>query len=411
MGSVVGNDPYSQEGQLRYGIPLQAIIFDGNTDSPNPRMVPVKLVPQGAGGDTPTPLEDHAATLFRLTPPISTGAAPDTFWSVNKKGQFKAAISGPARENSVEAALRGGLKLSVGGEFNLIMDGAVSLGSRKGNSQDNIGAQLSSEQGAVRIYGGGKVRGAEAVSQRNSPSGAGEADAPSVDIEARQHARFKAERNMLLKAANVETNASKVQVLGHQAVAIKSGTFIEVAAAEYLKSTSGKTTETYGGPKDALPTNGALHEVTYSPTLPGLTALEANFESGDRNETFKLGSHTTSALVGSLTYETQGGSFTAKAGANSVKLSSSGAAVTASTGDSSLVSKAGQANVSGRAWVNIVSEGGLVQVESGIGVLLQAPVNGPDQGPIICSGSIEPFTGLPFATWGMGAKSHIVANN
>lgn len=51
---------------------------------------------------------------------------------------------------------------------------------------------------------------------------------------------------------------------------------------------------------------------------------------------------------------------------------------------------------------------GPVSVRSGTVLTLGAPVTGPDVGPIICAGSLEPFTGLPYITWGMGAKNHLV---
>ena len=411
LGSVVGNDPYSQQGRVRYGVPLRAIIFEGGSDSPSPRLEPVKLVEREDKGDVPTPVEEHAATLFRLSPPLASGSAPDTFWSVNKKGQLKAALGGPADENSFEAALRGGLKLSVGGEFKLLMNGGVGLGSRKGDRVRNIGVELESEQGAVRIYGGGRIKGAETVGQRNSPVGRGENDAPSVDIEARLNARIKAEQKVLIKGAEAEVNAARVNVNGHQSVSIRSAEAIEMAANVITVSHTGKRSESYTGPKGGLPTSGPLHERTYAPVLPGLVVEESTYEMGDRKETFRLGSHSTEVLVGDLTYKTDVGTFKAQAGLNTLEISTdSGMTGTVNLGDLTMQAQAGSATVSGVTGVTITSTAGLTTVGSAVGVHLKAPLFGPDQGPIICAGSLEPFTGLPFATWGMGAKSHIVTS-
>jgi len=405
MGSVVGNDPYSQQGRLRYGLPLRAVIFDG--DSPSPRLEPIKLVDREDSSESPTPLEEHAATLFRLTPPLSSGASPDTFWSVNKNGQLKAALGGPVNGNSVEAALRGGLKLSVGGEFQLIMDSQVKLSAKKGDKKRNVGVELESEQGAVRIYGGGRVRGAESVGGRNPR--VGRDSSPSVDIEARADARLKAEQKVSIKGAETEVNATKVDVSGHQSVTIQSAESIEMSSKSITMSHAGKRTESFTGPKDSSPTNGALHEKTYAPTIPGLKAEESTYESGDRQETFRLGNHETSIQVGNLTYKTAAGSFTASAGANSLTIETAGGiSGQATAGSISFSAVAGSSQVSGNTGVTISSSAGKAQLVGATGVSLLAPIFGPDQGPIICAGSLEPFTGLPFSTWGMGAKLHLV---
>jgi hypothetical protein len=408
LGTVVGNDPYSQQGKLRYGVPLVPIIFDGETDSPNPRLAPAKLVAREDSGDAPTPLQEHAATLFRMTPPLGAGATPDTWWSVNKKGQMRVALSGSPKENSLEAALRGGLKLSVGGQFKLLLNDGVQLGSKNGDRINNVGVNLTSEQGAVRIYGGGKVKGAEAVGQRNNPQGKGESGAPSVDIEAKSNARLKAAQKVLVKAAEAETNAAKVELNGHQSVAIRSSDSVETSAKVVKNTSAGKTVSSYSGPKENLPTNGALHEETYSPSTPGLVAKETTFESGDRKETFKRGNHTTTVQVGNMTYETQSGTFKAKSGSNSLEITGSSAELTAVNGDVSMTAAKGNADINGHTGVNISSSTGKATLAGSLSISLQAPISGKDQGSIIVSGSIEPFTGQPFSTWGMGAKFHTV---
>lgn len=409
MGSVVGNDPYSQQGKLRYGVPLMTVVFDGGTDTPNPRVVPVRVVAQRDSGDTPTPLEEHAATLFRITPPLASGASPDTFWSVNKKGQLRAAISGPAKENSVEAALLGGLKLSVGGEFKLLLNDQIKLGASKGDRVNNIGLDLSSDTGAVRIYGGGKKKGAEAVSQRNNPVDGGESDAPSVEIEARQNARIKAEKRVVVKANEAETNASQVQVNGHKNVSIRSTEKVETSAKVIQRTAVGKATESFSGPKDNLPTSGALHEITYTPLYPGINALEVDFTMGDRKETFTLGNHRTTVIVGNLTYETYTGTYTARAGLNSISVGvADGFTADVAVGDVVLYAVAGRADINASLAFSARALAGTAVLGGSAGVVLGGPILGPDQGPIITAGTLDPLTGLPFATWGMGAKGHVV---
>lgn len=409
MGSVVGNDPYSQQGKLRYGIPQMAIVFDGGSDSPNPRIVPVRLVSVKESGDTPTPIEEHAATLFRLTPPVTKGSSPDTFWSVNKKGQLRVAISGPVKENSLEAALLGGLKLSVGGDFKLLLNEAIRLGSSKGDKVNNIGVHLSSETGAVRIYGGGKKKGAEAVSQRINPVDGGESDAPSVEIEGRQNVRLKAEKRIVVKASDAETNASRVHLNGHKSVSIRSTGSIETSAKVLHRSSVGKATESFSGPKDNLPSSGALHEVTYTPMLPGLTALETEFTLGSRVEKFNHGNHSTTVKVGNLTYQTSGGTYKARAGANSLSVNTTdGLTAGISTGDMAFYVVNGRVDINSSTALSCRAIAGTADFQGSVAVKLGAPVLGPDQGPILTAGTLDPLTGLPYSTWGMGAKAHTV---
>jgi hypothetical protein len=84
LGSVVGNDAFSPRGRTQYGVPLRPIIFDD--DKVNARM-------DSALG---LPIEQHAASLFQLTPPIQdTSRAPSTFVSTTKDGKVKAFIGGP----------------------------------------------------------------------------------------------------------------------------------------------------------------------------------------------------------------------------------------------------------------------------------------------------------------------------
>lgn len=409
MGSVVGNDPYSQQGKLRYGIPLVPVVFDGGQDTPNPRMVPAKLVANPESGETPTPMSDHAATLFRMSPPVSTGASPDTFWSVNKKGQLKAALAGPAKENSLEAALLGGLKLSVGGEFKLLLNNGVRLGSSGGDPIENVGLDLRSDQGAVRIYGGGKVRGAEGVSQQINPIDGGASNAPSVDIEGNPNVRIKASKRVEVKAGDAEINAARLKVIGQQSVSIKSADTVELSSKVSQRSANGKTSDAFSGPKDGIPTSGAIRDVSYTSLIPGLNLLEETYNFGNRIETFSLGNHQTTVLVGNISYTALTGVISAVAGSNVLSIdTASGIVAVAATGNMSLVAAAGQANITATTGAAIRSTGGVSIVSGGAGVVLGGPVSGPDQGPIICAGSLEPFTGLPFATWGMGAKSHLV---
>ena len=84
LGSVVGNDPYTNRGRKLYGLPLAPVIFDDD-GTVDPRL------DSGIG----VPLDQHAATLFRVEPPIDDPATlPPMFVSTTKGGQVKGFIGG-----------------------------------------------------------------------------------------------------------------------------------------------------------------------------------------------------------------------------------------------------------------------------------------------------------------------------
>jgi hypothetical protein len=402
LGSVVGNDPFSRYGKDRYGLPLVVSVFDARTDQPNPRIDPVQVDDNGYLDS----LEEHAATLFKMSPPIG-GGGPDTFWSVNKGGQLKAAIGGPETGFSVEAALRGGLKLQVGGEFRLLLNEGIRLGGARGDATENIGASLESEQGAVVIKGGGQLRGVEDTGGRtvnNSP------DLPAVKIDSNYSTHINANQNIVLKGAQVETRAPSVKVQGYQETEITSADRVSISGKVTNLTTGGKRTESFSGPKDNNITNGPLHEVTYtpSPAVGSIESLKTVFEGGSRVEEFELGDHETTMKVGNLTYQTEGGTWKARAGQNSLTISTDGMEGKVTSGNLTLKATAGTAELSGSTGVTIESSGGQVTIR-GTTVHLGAPVDN-DQGAIVCGGSIEPFTGSPFSSFGIGAKRHIVGS-
>ena len=397
-GSVVGNDPYSQIGRREYGVPLMANIFDG--DAVEARVEAVTLA-STTGGPVPTPIEDHAATLFKLNP--LTGDFP-TFWSVNKKGQVKMFLSGPTSQNSAEVALQGGLKLSVGGRFKFMTEGGLDLGTNSRNS-----LHVRSDKGPVTIFGGGSLTGAEAVLERLAGTGGGEGDLPSVDIQGRTNVRVRATKKVFIKGAAVSMEGTLANIQGHDQVSIQTAKGFDVSAETINMVSTAKRVDEFSGPKNSLPTNGPLHERNYTPTIPGQTAERVIYNSGNREETFKQGNHTTTVQVGDATYEVQLGKLILKGGnVATIELSSDGISGTAQVGNVSLTASAGQASLSGATSATLRATGGTATVRGSAGVNLAAPVSGPDSGPIICAGSIDPLTGKPFSTWGMGAKNHTV---
>jgi len=401
LGSVVGNDPYSTKGREGYGLPVVPIIFDGET--PAPRLEPAKIT-DVADGSTPTPMKDQAAMLFRMAPPTAEPAAP-TFWAVNKQGQYRGYIGGEAKEDSVHLYAQGNMKIGSGGRVDI-----YSLGGVHFHASGKASMELMAPEGAVTIYGGGPIKTAETTVERASGTGGGEGDVPSVDIGAKTNIRLQAEKKILLKSNNHETQATNVKITGHEKVEINGTKTISETTENYQLSVSSQASESYSGPKYSLPTNYPLHERVYTSQYPGFTGEKISYQMCDREEEFKiLGNHSTTMQVGDMTYETLLGKWSATALVNSFEVdSTSGITGQAKIGNVALKALVGTATVSGMATATLEATAGIATVRGGVGVILAAPITGPDSGPIICAGSLEPFTNLPFATWGMGAKMHNV---
>jgi len=398
LGSVVGNDPFTQLGRPQYGLPMVTQVFDG-MGGLSPRMFPARIAAPGQSGGTP--LGQHAATLFKLTP--VKGDMPPTWWSVNKRGEVNISISGHTSGYGVNAAIAGGMRLAMGGGLDLQLKGGIRLGTL---SKDSL--RLRSELGPVVIYGGGPTRDEEAVMERLQGTQGGEGGStPSVDIHARTNLRLRAEKKILVKGQEIEENAKVVRAIGHDLVEITSAKQIHSSTEDYKSTVTGKRVDNFTGPKNLLPTNGALHERSYTPNFPGVVCEEVTYEMGDREETFKLGNHKTSILIGNMTYETEVGTWKARAFQNSVEIGAGGITADALVGNVKLNATAGAAVMKGLVAVQIESNGP-VSIRSGTVITLASPGNGLDIGPVICAGSREPFTNLPFATWGLGAKTVVV---
>jgi len=400
MGSVVGNDPYSARGRKEYGLPLVTQVFDA-TGGLSPVIGPARIALPGRSGGTP--LVEHAATLFKLTPP--KGDQAPTWWSVNKQGQVRINISGPLSGFGVEAAIAGGLRLAIGGGLDLQLKGGIHFSTLSKNS---LG--LRSEQGPVTLYGGGSARDAESTLERmHGTQGAEGNSTPSVDIHGRTNVRMRAEKKMLLKGQEIEANAKVVKTIGQELVEITSAKQISTATEDYKSTVSGKRTDSFTGPKQLLPTNGALHERSYTPNFPGMVCEEVTYEMGDREETFNLGNHTTSMVIGDMTYETELGTWKARALQNSIEIGAGGITADATLGNVKLTATAGSATMKGSVSARVEASGPTT-IRSGSVVQLSSPGNGIDIGPVLTAGSLEPFTNLPFSTWGLGAKTVVVTN-
>jgi len=398
LGTVVGNDPFTVQGRELYGIPLKPIIFDGS-GKPNPHWV------SALGSD----LSSHAATLFQLKPPVGDNEAP-TFWSVLKNGQVRLSLGGPTRENSFEGVMEGGLKLQVKGMTTLDFQGGLSIRPKKGDPVNNIGLELSSSNGATRIYGGAPLQTGGVV-QRIAPAGSNSPNpAPDVQIEGRNTVEVKASQNILLRTANFEASGSQMSIQSMSSLDLQSGDRIGLSSKTLDINVAGKSSQNYSGPKDLLPTNGALREINFSTSLPGLTVDKYSVNLGNREETFDIGNHSTSIRVGDMTYQTQVGTWKAKAGTNELSMNTTtGLKGDVLVGNVTIEAKAGTTTISGTVSATMKTSG-QATVSGSLGVFLGG---GPvaKTGLIISSADLDPLSGLPFQTFGMGSPGHRIGSS
>lgn len=403
LGTVVGNDPYSVKGSAQYGLPLRPVVFDGA--QANPSMT-------SAIG---TPLGDHAATMFRVTPPYPLDPnLQQTWWSVTKDGRVRASVAGPAGTNSAEVAFQNGVRMSMGvsaGSRSLDVDagGLVRLHSQRGDDTSNVGVEVSSDAGAVRIFAGGNETSSGPI-QRMAPTGGGEGSAPGLTLEAKQNVLIKAGKSVTISAVelNIRDNG-RLKLNANDAVDISSTGKVGTTAKVVATTSTGKTTDTFSGPTDSLPTNGALRETTFAGTpltgFVGGVADQYTMVYGDRFESFALGNDTTLIGTGNITKATTTGVFTASGTGNSIVLGPAGAAVIAATGAASLTAAAGAAFITGVSSVSIASIG--PTSVRGLPVTLSA--SGGKAGPIVSGADLDPLTGLPLITFGMGSPTHLLS--
>jgi len=388
-GSVVGNDPYTAMGRLQYAIPLKPVIVNeaGQTE-PDMRIA--------LGSE----LKDYAATLFRLRPPM-----PDppktTFWSTTMDGRFKAFIGGSPDDFSVDAALEGGLRLRVGGRVELGFDGGFNLSTRSGSpSNNNVGLGLSSQTGAVHVYGGGEMTGDSVILGKGSGVAA-----YSLIMEGRLNALVKASRQVQIQSADITLGSDTQKLSAKSNISIEAGDRIGLTAKTLDLSTSGKCSMSFGGPKDQLPPNGPLRDTTFTTLIPNPEAVVDKYFvlAGSREEKFIAGSHSTTILVGNLSFATLAGEWKATAGLNSLAVeTASGLKANVQLGDVLLQALVGDATLKGLKSVTVKSVGNAT-VSGGTGLYLGGPGK---VGGIVSGADLDPLTGALLSSYFMGSPGH-----
>lgn len=395
LGTVVGNDPYTIQGRKVYGVPLSPIILGSDPSSPNPTLVSALSPPLALG--------EQAATLFSLTP-VGANAGPNTFWSVKKNGQFRANIGGPTGGNSVELATTGNLAATVGGDLDIIIKKSISVSIEGGSQDSNSSYNMVCPTGTINIYAGGRTEGPAASAADQGDPDDGAAALPSMTVGG-LNVLVSGDSNATLQGADnaIVSSPANALIQGGQTVMISGGKKVIQSAEQIEVNAFGKMQVTLAGPSSLNPANGAVRETVIQNALGGTVDKYSVPVTGDREEEFTFGSHTTSIKVGDLTYETNLGTFTAQAGLNSLEIDTfGGMEASIALGDIEMTSYTGSATLKGLTSADLEAIAGTATVK-GTTVILSAI--GGKVGGIMSGADIEPFTGLPFATLGCGSAT------
>ena len=390
LGSVVGNDSMTATGRGQYGIPLRPEVL-GTT---GPKLLPAL----GAA------LGEHAASLLRIQNPLDPKAMP-TMVSFTKDGRLRAFISGQGTEDSVQIQTTGGVRLDAGGPIQL---GGQALELNFPDNTPGTAFAVKANKGAVVLQAGGPVQEGKQAAQDNpglSPSGL-----PSLLLEAKQgNAKLSAQGQVAISGSEIAlTNAAQISVVTKGALSEFADKIVQQCTT-LDRAVLGREDTVYSGPKKGLPSNAPLRKIVFAASpatghVGGDTDIyKMNF--GDRKETFTKGSHETQVQVGNLTYKTSSGTFEAGAGSNSIKLSSTtGLSATVTTGTISMTSSQSLSLKS--TTFSKIESSGPTTVQGSV-VILKASAS--KTGSIICSSDLDPLSGLPLSTFGMGSTGHLLS--
>lgn len=394
LGSVVGNDASSRNGRALYGLPLRPVVFDGEQIAPR--------LESGVG----FPIGEHAASLFKVEPPLEDPSrVPPMFVSTTKDGRLRGFLSGPQNENSVELALNGGMRIDANGPLVFNAPSTV-LNFRNGDATENWAFALQSDTGAILIRADAPTtRGS--FSARMGTDALQESTLPAVAVESPNgNVHVTAGRIAKLSGANAVqiTDTNEVLIAAKQAVNILAEKVLQ-QSTQVDKTVAGKETNLYSGPKNFLPTNAPLRETKFIATpLTGHIGGETDSYRmlfGDRVERIDVGNHSTTVLVGDVSWSTGLGTTQIRAGVNEFQVNSvTGARMTVPIG-TILVQSTLATSVTALAALTLRSTG----VTRLSGAVTTLGGNG-NVGGIVCGADLDPLTNLPLSFFGMGSPGH-----
>lgn len=409
LGTAVGNDAYGKPDE--YGVPLVAKI---TTESGEPQTVIRAYDP---AQDT---LEDQVAFLLRSRDP--NDLTRESFMALTKGGAWLTSFQGEGSKVAQESLKTG--KVSFYGTDldgnSRVMNarGAVNITSTVGRSQDNVGVDISSTFGAVKISAGGSSTSGTANndpnpnSPLNSRVGLALASATGAEITATEGVKIAASEVAV-------SDTRRTSITASSAIDFNAGDTVSTSTKQLNTTVNGSAEYTFGGPLNGLATNGATRSTTFTGN-PATGAIggfvdELKVTFGGRNETFRLGRHVTTVNAGGFDIGTMTPSipvFTAGQGVNistGVPLLQNGFSSTVAS--ASLSSRVGATTVSAKKGPVTVAGTASVLITSLARVKISAPLvsvlaPGSPFGGVLTDGCLDSLTGRPFLLSGtLGAAT------
>lgn len=409
LGTVVGNDPTGERTQ--YGVPLKAQIFENGVYNP-------KIV---AARDTPE--EEQLAVLLRVKNP-SNLESPPAFWGITKGGALKSYFPGHGSETAQEHYQTGKTvhcgSTGSGDAFTVEAQGCVSLLNDGGaRAADNVGVELSTQTGALNLYGGASQSNGNSAPPSDSDAAAAQSQDPAPAV------KIASAVDTLIEAPNGQTfirspkifldNASSITESASSVFDMSSGDAMNLSANTMNTTVNGKAVVTYGGPKDALPTSGPLRETQFTGN-PATGCLggavdEQSIVYGGRQESQTLGKRSILCKVGGIQLESMSPGNPADVGPGTGTQITTGAPFV-NNGFESTLTSATMSSVIPGASVSVSALAGqatvhgsvTTTVRSAAKVGLQAPYVGVTvpgaPGGVLTDGCIDSLTGMPFLASG-----------
>jgi hypothetical protein len=402
LGTAVGNDAFADP--TSYGIPLVAKV--GNPDgSPGTTLRAYDSATDSLG--------DQLAFLVRSRDP--TDPSRESFIALSKSGAWLTNFQGEGSA-VVQENLRTGKRSFLGkdkdGSSQTVQAaGTISLSAAAGRSADNVGVEITSEGGAVSIYGGASntAGAANGSTNPNDPANSNTA----LSLKSAKSTLLEAADNVVVKGSNISNTAGTIDLASSAAVNINSGDTVSTSTKTLGVTVAGLAEYTYGGPKDGLPTNGGSRTTSFSAS-PATGSAGGAVDSysmlfGGREETFTMGKHDTLMKVGSYNVRTMNTSSagmvspgtgtllsTGLSGVdNKVETGLAGASLTSNLGTAKLSATKGTATVSGIAGTTIKSLAKVGVTAPYVSVSAPGPPGG-----VLTDGCFDSLTGRPFLSSG-----------
>jgi hypothetical protein len=302
------------------------------------------------------------------------------------------------------------MRIVSGGNVSIEAEGGVCLVNRGGTATGNLAYEIRATTGGVKIASGGQITEGSLAAQANPQDGSSDTlphlllDSPAQG----GNTHLTANKDIVIAAGNQVsiTRANSIDLTPKTLMRVLTDRH-SVQAKTEDRTILGQSIQIFSGPKNFLPTNRPLRSVTFAGTpitghIGGKTD-EYKMVLGDRDETFLKGNHTTSILIGDLTYQTGFGTVLHRAGVNEIRLSTAGGLKALVPLGTMSMTATSTATFRGVASVRVTSAGpavisGSICTLGGVGKV----------GGIVSQSDIDPLSGLPLGFFGMGSPGHLL---